>query len=459
MDSPSGAASRLAGADAAYLVRGFMKLSDRHHTAPLVIDRGKGVWVFDEHGTPYIEAVSGMWCAAFGFGEEELIDAATEQLRRLPYYHTLTNKTVGPAIELAEKLAEVVPVPSAKVHLVNSGSEANDFLIKFVRYANNALGRPERKKIIARDMAYHGATLGASSLTGIPRMHQAFDLPLPGILHTNDPHFYRHGLPGETPESFSERMADDLERLITGEGPDTIAGFIAEPVTGGGGVIVPPDGYYERIQDVLARYDVPFFCDEVITGFCRTGNMFGAQTFDIRADTMTLGKGLSSAYQPIAALVVSGEIYDGMESASDQVGVFAHGATYSGHPVACAVALRAIQLIEERNVLGHVRTVMPAFERRLRALADHPLVGDVRVSGLMGAVELVADKQTRRGFDPPGSVAVEVFGAAQRRGLIIRTSPSGDTLAFCPPLIVTEEEINELFDRFELALKDVEGVR
>jgi 4-aminobutyrate--pyruvate transaminase len=449
--------TRLTQADAAYLVRGFMKLSDRHRVPPLVIDHGKGVWVFDEHGTPYIEAVAGMWCAAFGFGEEELIEAAVEQLRKLPYYHTLTNKSVGPAIELAEKLASIVPVPDAKVHLVTSGSEANDFLIKFVRYHNNAIGRPDRKKIIARSMAYHGATLGAASLTGIPRMHQAFDLPLPGVLHTHDPHYYRHAKDGESREEFVARMANDLEALILEEGAETIAGFIAEPVTGGGGVIVPPDGYYAAIQDVLARYDIPFFSDEVITGFCRTGNWFGSQTFGIEPRSMTLGKGLSSAYQPIAALVLSGDIYDGMERGSDQVGSFAHGATYSGHPVAAAVALRCVQLMEERKMVDHVRSVMPAFERRLRAFEDHPLVGDVRVCGLMGALELVADKATRQMFDPVGSVAVSVFGAAQKRGLILRTSPSGDTLAFCPPLVITESEIDELFDRFELALADVEA--
>jgi 4-aminobutyrate---pyruvate transaminase len=455
--APDQISTRLTEADRAYLVRGFMKLSDRHRVPPIVIDRGKGVWVFDEEGTPYIEGVAGMWCAAFGFGEEELIDAATEQLRKLPYYHTLTNKSVGPAIELAEKLAAIVPVPDAKVHLVTSGSEANDFLIKFVRYHNNAIGRPDRKTIIARSMAYHGATLGASSLTGIPRMHQAFDLPLPGILHTHDPHYYRHAKNGESREEFVARMAHDLEQLILEAGAETIAGFIAEPVTGGGGVIVPPDGYYAAIQEVLARYDIPFFSDEVITGFCRTGNWFGSQTFGIHPRSMTLGKGLSSAYQPIAALVLSGDIYDGMERGSDQVGSFAHGATYSGHPVASAVALRCVQLMEERNVLDHVRSVMPVFERRLRAFADHPLVGDIRVCGLMGAVELVADKATRRMFDPVGSVATALFGAAQSRGLIVRPSPSGDTIAFCPPLVITEEEIDELFDRFELALADVEA--
>jgi 4-aminobutyrate---pyruvate transaminase len=440
--------------DTAHLLRGFMRLSDRHRVEPIVVDHGKGVWVFDERGEPYLEAAAGMWCASFGFGEEELVEAATAQLRRLPYYHTLTNKTVGPAVELAEKIASMVPVRDAKVHLVTSGSEANDFLVKFVRYRNNAIGEPARKKVIARVNAYHGATMMASSLTGIPRMHAAFDLPLPGVFHVSDPHFYRHGLEGETESEFVQRLATELDDLIGREGPETIAGFIAEPVTGGGGVVVPPAGYYDAIQSVLDRHRVPFFADEVITGFGRTGNWFGCDTFGIRPEAMSLGKGLSASYQPIAALVLSGDLYEGVELGSDQVGSFAHGATYSGHPVAAAVALRAVQLMEERDLVGHVRDVAPVFERRLRALADHPLVGDIRACGLMGAVELVADKHTRRMFDPVGSMAGAVQGAAQRRGLIIRVSPCGDTLAFSPPLIITAAEIDEVFDRFELALGD-----
>jgi 4-aminobutyrate---pyruvate transaminase len=446
--------SKAAAADRDHLVRGFSRLSDRHLHDPVVIDRGKGVWVWDEDGTPYIEAVAGMWCASFGFGEPELVDAAIEQLRKLPYYHTLTDKTVGPAAELAARLAELVSVPNAKVHFTATGSEANDFLIKFIRYRNNAIGDTSRKNIIARINAYHGATLGASSLTGIPAMHKLFDLPLPGILHTNDPHYFRHGRDGETGEEFGQRMADELDELIQREGPETIAGFLAEPVTGGGGVIVPPSNYYGAVQAVLARYGIPFFVDEVITGFGRTGSWFGAQTFGINADTMTLGKGLSSAYQPIAALVISGDIYDGMEKGSDEVGSFAHGATYSGHPVAAAVALRTIELIHERDLIGHVRSVMPRFEARLRAFADHPLVGDVRVAGLMGAVELVSDKATKGRFDPPGSAAALVQRTAHARGLIVRGLGAAESVGFSPPLIITEAEIDELFDRFALALDD-----
>ncbi|HUR50296.1 MAG TPA: aminotransferase [Acidimicrobiales bacterium] len=446
-----------AAADREHLVRGFSRLSDRHLHDPLVIDRGKGVWVWDDKGNPYIEAVAGMWCASLGFGEEELVEAAITQLRRLPYYHTLTDKTVGPAAELAEKLASISPVPNAKVHLTATGSEANDFLVKFIRYRNNAIGDTSRKKVIARINSYHGATLAASSLTGIPDMHKLFDLPLPGILHTNDPHFFRIGRDGETADEFGQRMADELDELIQREGPETIAGFLAEPVTGGGGVIVPPPNYYAAVQEVLTRYEVPFFADEVITGFGRTGNWFGVQTFGLEADTMTLGKGLSSAYQPIAALVISGDIYEGIEKGSNEVGKFAHGATYSGHPVASAVALRTIELMEERDIIGHVQAVMPRFEARLRALADHPLIGDVRVCGLMGAVELVADKSTRERFDPARGVSEKVHRAAQARGVIVRHIAIAESIGFSPPLVIDDAEIDELFDRFALALDDAEA--
>lgn len=443
--------------DAAYLVRGFSRLSDRRSRPPVVITGGKGVWVFDERGTPYIEAVAGMWCASFGFGEEALIEAAVEQFHRLPYYHTLTNKTTDPAARLGEKIASMVPIRDAKVHLVTSGSEANDFLVKFIRYYNNAIGRPQRKKIISRLNAYHGATIAATSLTGIPRFHEMFDLPIPGILHTDDPHYYRNAEPGETREEFAKRLASNLEGLISREGPDTVAGFLAEPATGGGGVVVPPPTYYDEVQRVLERHDVMFFADEVITGFCRTGNMFGVETFGIRPDTMALAKGLSSAYQPIAALVVSNEIYEGMEAGSDSVGSFLHGATHSGHPVAAAVALRCIELIEERDLLSHVRRVAPRFAQRLGAFGDHPLVGDVRGVGLMGAIEFVADKVARRSFEPVGSFAQAVRARAEELGVIVRAAPVGDTIVFSPPLIINEEEIDELFDRFGRAVDEVTG--
>jgi 4-aminobutyrate--pyruvate transaminase len=445
---PNSSAAR----DAASLVHGFSNLAEHRRDGARTITEGKGVYVLDDSGRRYIEAAGGMWCTSLGFGEEELIEAAVEQMRKLPYYHTVAGKSVNPAIDLAEKLVAMAPIPNARVYLALSGSEANDNLVKFIRYYNNALGRPAKKKIISRLNGYHGSTLAAGSLTGIPLQHRAFDLPLPGFLHTDDPHYYRNALPGEDESAFVARMAGNLEALILAEGPDTVAAFIAEPVTGAGGVIIPPEGYYPAIQAVLANYDVLFLADEVITGFCRTGCMFGCETVGIRPDTMTLAKGLSSAYQPIAALILSDDIYRGLELGSDTIGYFAHGTTYSGHPVAAAVALRTIEIMRRRDILGHVQTVSRRFAERLRRLRDHPLVGEVRVVGLMGAVEFVADRATGRRFDPVGSMARMVRNRAEELGMIARQIGGSDTIAFAPPLIITEAEIDAVFDIFDQAL-------
>jgi len=440
--------------DAATLIHGFTNLAEHRRDGSKVMAAGKGVYVYDDSGREYIEGAAGMWCAALGFGEEELIEAAVEQMRRLPYYHTVASKSVNPAIDLAEKLVGMVPIPNARVFLALSGSEANDNLAKFTRFYNNAVGRPQKKKIISRWNGYHGSTMAASSMTGIAIQHRAFDLPLPGFLHADEPHYYRNALPGESEDAFVTRLLGNLEAMILEEGPETVAAFIAEPVAAAGGVIVPPSGYYPRLQTLLAHYEIMFYADEVITGFCRTGNMFGCESFDIRPETMTLAKGLSAAYQPIAALVVSDRMYQGLERGSDQVGFFAHGTTYSGHPVAAAVALRTIEIMQRRDILGHVRTVSRRFAERLRGFKDHPLVGEVRVAGLMGAVELVADKATKKLFDPKGSVAKFVRNRAEELGLIARIVPAGDSIAFSPPLIITEAEIDAMFDIFGRALDE-----
>jgi len=440
--------------DAASLIHGFTNLGEHRRDGSKVMAAGKGVYVYDDAGREYIEGVAGMWCAALGFGEEELIEAAVEQMRRLPYYHTVASKSVNPAIDLAEKLVGMVPIPNARVFLALSGSEANDNLAKFTRFYNNAVGRPQKKKILSRWNGYHGSTLAASSMTGIAVQHRAFDLPLPGFLHTDEPHYYRQALEGESEEGFVTRILGNLEAMIQAEGPETVAAFIAEPIAAAGGVIIPPAGYYPRLQTLLAQYEIMFYADEVITGFCRTGNMFGCETFDIRPETMTLAKGLSASYQPIAALVVSDRLYQGLEKGSDQVGFFAHGTTYSGHPVAAAVALRTIEIMQRRDILGHVRSVSHRFAERLNGFRDHPLVGEVRVKGLIGAIELVADKKTKRLFEPKGAVAKFLRNRAEELGAILRAVPAGDSIAFSPPLIITEAEIDALFDIFGRALDE-----
>jgi 4-aminobutyrate--pyruvate transaminase len=444
--------SSIASRDIAFQIHPFTQLRRHEATGPHVVTRGQGIYVYDDEGREYIEGMAGLWCASLGFGEERLVEAAARQMRRLPYYHLFNHKTHDVAVDLAERLIGLMPVRMSHVFFSNSGSEANDTAVKLCWYYNNARGRYRKKKILARLRGYHGVTVAAGSLTGILTVHREFDLPIPNIRHADCPDFYRYGKPGETEEEFATRLAESLENQILREDPETVAAFIAEPVMGAGGVIVPPRTYFDKIQGVLRKYDVLFIADEVICGFGRTGRMFGSETYDLAPDIMTMAKGLSSGYLPISATVISEPIYQALLEQSDRIGLFAHGYTYSGHPVACAVALETLDILAERDLIGHVQRVAPRFHAGLRRFADHPLVGDVRGVGLLGAVEMVRDKATRATFDPPGS-AGEIFAArAKDHGLITRNLQ--DTVTLCPPLIITEAEIDEMLRRFEKALVD-----
>lgn len=432
------------------LIHPYTNLKAHQDTGPLVITRGEGVYVYGEDGKKYIEGMAGLWCTSLGWSEQRLIDAATAALQRLPFYHSFTHKVPDVTVDLAEKLLEIAPVKMGKVFFANSGSEAVDTALKLVWYVNNARGKPEKKKVISREKAYHGVTIAGASLTGLPACHNDFDLPIAGVLRTGCPHYYRFANPGESEEQFSTRRADELEQLILSEGPDTIAAMFAEPVMGAGGVIVPPATYFEKIQAVLKKYDIMLIADEVICGFGRTGNMWGSQTYDLKPDMMTMAKALSSAYLPISALMVSDEIFADMVKESEKLGVFGHGYTYGGHPVACAVALETLKIYEERDTVGHVRTIAPVLQDGLRALQDHPLVGEARGVGLVGAVELVKDKASRQGFDPKLGVGMKCAKFMQDNGVISRAM--GDTLAFSPPLIITADEITEMLSGFAMAL-------
>ena len=444
-----------ASRDIAHYLHPYTNLVVHAEQGPLIICEGKGVYVYDDSGKEYIEGLAGLWCTSLGFGEEALVEAATAQLRRLPYYHSFAHKSSPPDIDLAEKLKAIAPVPMSKTFLVNSGSEANDTVVKLLWYYNNAVGRPEKKKIISRLNAYHGVTVASASLTGLINNHRDFDLPIERILHTDCPHYYRFGTEGESEEDFATRMAGSLDKLIRDEGPETVAAFIAEPVMGAGGVMVPPRTYFEKVQDVLKRHDVMLIADEVICGFGRTGNMWGCQTYDLEPDMITCAKALSSGYLPIAAVLISDEIYRGLVKESEKIGIFAHGFTYSGHPVSAAVALRTLQLMEERSIVDHVRAVAPHFQRGLRAFADHSLVGEVRGVGLLGGVELMADKAGKRAFEPKLKVGSYLEERCRAHGLILRALV--DTLAFCPPLIISEEQIDEMLMRFGRALDETEA--
>jgi 4-aminobutyrate---pyruvate transaminase len=426
------------------LIHPFTNLAEHAERGPLVIDRGEGVYVFDETGHRYLEGMAGLWCMSLGFSEPRLVQAAHDQLQRLPGYHLFGGKAHPPAIKLAERLLAMAPVPMSKVLFVNSGSEANDTALKLVRYYHHARGKPEKRKIISRVRAYHGVTLASASLTGLPQAHKDFGLPLQGILHADCPHYYRFGLPGETEEQFASRLAENLERLILREGPDTIGAFIAEPVMGAGGVIMPPATYFEKVQAVLKKYDVLLIADEVITGFARTGEMFACQVYDIRPDLVTLAKALSAGYAPIGAVLVSEPIHQVMLEQSRKIGTFGHGQTWCGHPLAAAIALRALEIYAEDDILSRVRAREPHFAERVLELANHPLVGDARAIGLLGAIELMADGMHRIPFDPGLRVGARVVEHALAQGVILR--PLTDTISFCPPLIISDAEIDFLFD-------------
>ena len=429
----------------------FTNLVQHEEHGPLIIEKGDGIYVEDLEGNRYIEGLAGLWCTSLGFDNERLVRAAAAQMRKLPYCHAFFHRASMPSIELAERLLELMPVPMARVWFANSGSEANDHMVKFVWYFNNARGKPEKKKIIARENGYHGICVSSGSLTGMPLMHDGFDLPIRNILHTGSPHFYRHGAPGESEEAFAARRAEELERLILDEGPETVAAFVAEPIMGAGGVIVPPRGYFREVQKVLRKYDVLMVADEVICGFHRTGRPFGCDTFGIEPDIMVVAKQLSSAYLPISAVIVNEKVWGPMRDFSDRQGMFATGFTYGGHPVAAAVALETLNIYDETDIAGHVSRVAPVAQERLAALADHPIVGEARGRGLMGAVELVRDKETRENFGP--EVGSYCSDACLERGLILRAA-AGASVALCPPLIITEDEIQQLFDRLEQALDD-----
>jgi len=439
-----------ASRDKAYCLHPYTNLKVHETAGPMIIERGKGVYVYDDAGKEYIEGLASLWCVSLGFDNERLVEAAARQMRKLPTYHVFGHKSHDPGIDLSEALIKLAPVPMSKVFFANSGSEANDTAIKLIWYYNNALNRPEKKKIIARTKGYHGVTVAAASLTGLPNNHRDFDLPIARILHTDCPHHYRFAEPGESEEDFATRLADNLEKLILAEGPDTVAAFFAEPVMGAGGVIVPPATYFEKIQAVLKKYDVLLVADEVICGFMRTGNFWGTQTFGMKPDILTCAKALSSGYLPISAVMVSEAVYKACVVESEKIGTFGHGYTYSAHPVSAAVALETLKIYEERDVLGHVRSVAPRFQQRLKALADHPLVGEARGIGLIGAVELVTDKATKTPFEPVGMAGAKVNALCHENGLISRAM--GDSLALCPPLIINEAEIDAMFDRLTTAL-------
>lgn len=444
--------------DIAHVIHPFTDMETHESKGPLVLERGEGVYVYDEHGNQYLDAMSALWCTGLGYSEERLVNVLHAQMKKLPFYHIFNNKAHLPGAKLAEKLTEIAPHsahdgPMHKVFFANSGSEANDSAIKMVWFYNNALGRTQKKKIISRMRAYHGTTIASGSLTGQTHVHEGFDLPLPMMLHTDCPHYYRFAHEGESEDEFVARLVQNLENLILKENPDTIGAFIAEPIMGAGGVIVPPENYFREIQKVLRKYDILMIADEVITGFCRTGKYFGCELYGIEPDMLTFAKGMSSAYQPISAILMTKPIFEKIREYSYKFRTFAHGFTNSAHPAATAVAMEALKIYEERDIVGHVAATAPYLHEKLREFEDHPLIGDVRGVGFLGGLELVEDKKTKQPFDLNREIGLGIMQAAQDVGLIIRSMD--DVLVFCPPLIFTKDHIDEAIEKFKKVMDEV----
>lgn len=446
---PHGANS-LQARDLATTIHPYTNLVAHQAAGPLVITGGDGCWVHDDAGNRYLEGMAGLWCAALGFSEPRLAAAAQRQLTTLPFYHQFNGKAHDTGIELAEMLLARAPAGLEKVLFANSGSEANDTAIKLVWYYNNARGRPAKKKIIARQRGYHGVTIASASLTGLPNNHRDFDLPIANILHAECPHYYRYAEAGESEADFTDRLAASLEARILAEGPETIAAFIAEPVMGAGGVIIPPADYFPKIQAVLRRHDILCIADEVICGFGRTGAFWGCQRFDFAPDILTCAKALTSGYLPMSAVLVSAEIFAAIAENSAKIGTFGHGFTYCGHPVAAAVAVEALKIYAERDIVSRVQELAPRLQDGLRAFADHPLVGEVRGVGLIAGIELVKDRAAKTAFAPQMGIGPYLVGRAQAHGVILRAM--GDTIGFCPPLVIDEPEIAMILARFGAAL-------
>jgi 4-aminobutyrate--pyruvate transaminase len=437
--------------DMAYHFHGYTNAQAHAEKGPMVIDRGEGVYVFDKSGKRYLEAMAGLWSVALGFNERRLMDVAYAQMQKLPFYHTFSHRSHGPAIDLAEKLIEIAPVPMSKVFFTNSGSEANDTILKMVWYRFNALGLPEKKKVISRVGGYHGVTVASASMTGMPINHRSFDLPITGILHTTFPHYWREGQEGESEEAFATRCAEDLDAMIQAEGPETVAAFIAEPVMGAGGVIVPPATYWEKIQAVLARYDILLIADEVICGFGRTGNMFGSTTFGMRPDVLTMSKGITSSYFPFSGFMMNERFYAPIAEESDRIGVLGHGYTGGGHPVGAAVALENIKIIEERDLVANAAERGTELQAGRARFAGHTLVGEVRGVGLIGALQLVAPEGREDEFTP-GKLGAHLGGIMLRNGMVSRNMV--DAMAFCPPLIISPAEVVQMMDIVERSLAE-----
>jgi L-2,4-diaminobutyrate transaminase len=442
--------------DKRYLFHAFTALADHERNSPMIIVKGQGVWLEDNQGRRYIDGMAGLWCVNVGYGRLEIADAIHHQAVTLPYFHAFSSWATDTPILLAEKIIEMAPVPMSKVFFGQSGSDANDTQVKLVWYYNNARGKSEKKKIIARNRGYHGVTVVSGSLTGMPSLHSGFDLPLPFVRHTTAPYRLWEAAPGMSDAAFTAKLAKDLEDLILAEGPDTVGAVIMEPVMGAGGVIAPPEGYYAAIRAVLDKYDVLLIADEVISGFGRLGTMFGTTAMAMQPDLITVAKGITSAYVPLSGCIVSEKVWRTIVDGQPKLGAFGHGYTYSAHPLAAAAALANLKIIEDDGLVAQAANRGARLHEKLQeAFAGHPLVGEIRGRGLVGAVEFVAKKEPATRFDPTLKIAARIVKAALAEGLITRALPHADTISFSPPFVISEEEVGLMVSRARKAVDAV----
>ncbi|MAW79502.1 MAG: aspartate aminotransferase family protein [Parvularcula sp.] len=435
--------------DNAHHLHPFTTHHELRETGPRVITHAEGVYIYDEDGNRILDGMAGLWCVQLGYGRQELVDVAAEAMKNLSYYNLFFQTTTPYAAKLADLISQKTPEGLDQITFASSGSEAVDSAIKLIWYYWNLKGKPEKKAIIARERAYHGSTAAAASLSGLPFMQGIFDLPLPRFHHVAPtPHYYEYAEPGESERDFAMRCAKALEDKILELGPENVAAFAGEPVMGAGGLMLPPEGYWAEVERICRKYDILLWSDEVICGFGRTGEWFGCQKYGFTPDIMTMAKGITSGYIPLSAVALSNTMAEPIINADTEM---AHGFTYSGHPVAAAVALRNIELLDELDLVGeHGARTARYFQAKLKTLDDHPLVGETRGVGLLGAMELVKDKHKKERFSPDGRAGTLCRNNCFNTGVVMRAV--GDTMFLCPPLVITEDEIDALFDLVRKAL-------
>ena len=428
----------------------------RGDMANRIVTGGSGVYIEDRDGNKLLDAFAGLYCVNVGYGRTEIADAIAAQAKELAYYHSYVGHGTEASITLSKMIMDRAPSNMSKVYYGLSGSDANETNIKLVWYYNNVLGRPQKKKIISRWRGYHGSGLMTGSLTGLELFHKKFDLPLTQVVHTDAPYYYRRDDLSLSEEEFSKQCADRLEALILEEGPDTVAAFIGEPVLGTGGLVPPPAGYWAAIQPILKKYDILLIADEVVTGFGRLGSMFGSDHYGIEADIITCAKGLTSAYAPLSASIISDKVWKVLEQGTDEFGAIGHGWTYSAHPICAAAGVANLKLIDDMGLVANSGEVGPYFKAEMiKAIGDHANVGDVRGEGLMMAVELVADKEKREFLDPALTTGPKIAAALLKRGVIARAMPQGDILGFAPPLCLTKAEADKIVGAMSEAVSEV----